>query len=182
VEVIQKMLKGRYRKLNLLIVLGFLSALLVIPAAKGTGGDSIATAPTFKPGIYPNEVRASSYVWYNVSGKIGANLTVAITYETGKASALRLYAPNGTELGDSNTGSGVEVVSTICASDQLHTIRVAQPAPDGMGEYPFALTICLDGNCGDGGIPGFDWLAAFWGIATLVALVVFYKKRQDLSI
>lgn len=174
------MFKISKKKFNLLIsMVFFLFLFLFIPTVNGTGGTTIGTAPTFTPGYYPDEVRSSSPVYYNVSGQVGSTLTVTITYTV--ASALRLYAPNGTSLDYSNTGSGVEVVTTICDSNQLYTIAVSDPAPNGLAEYAYVLTICLDDNCG-GGIPGFDLLVAFLGVVTLIGLVFFYKKRQFLSI
>lgn len=174
------MVKFTHKKLNLsVMVVVFLTTLLLIPAANGAGGSSVGTAPTLAPGYYPNESRDSS-VYYNVSGNIGSNLTVIITYGVGEASTLFLYAPNGTQIDLSMTVSGIEVVTTICDSNELYTIRVSPS--NGIGVDSFALTICLDDNCGGDGIPGFDLLVAFLGIVTLVGLIIFYKKRQILSI
>jgi hypothetical protein len=173
------MFKISKKKLNLLIAMVFFLFLL-IPTVNGTGGTTIGNAPTFEPGYYPDEVRFG-YAHYNISGQIGSNLTVIVTYTVPDSSALRLYAPNGTELADSNTLSGVEVVSAICDSDLLYTIRLANPFPNGVGSHSYSLTICLDDNCG-GGIPGFDLLVAFLGIITLVGIVIFYKEHQNFSI
>ena len=117
------MVKFSHKKLNLsVMVVIFLTTLLLIPAANGAGGSSVSTAPTLAPGYYPNESRDSS-VYYNVSGNIGSNLTVIITYGVGDTSTLILYAPNGTQIDISITLSGIEVVTTICDSNELYTIR-----------------------------------------------------------
>ena len=172
------MVKISHKKRNLFVtVVFFLTTLLLIPAANGAGGLSIGTAPTLEPGNYPNEIRDVA-VYYNISGNIGSNLIVTITYELTDKSQISLHAPNGTILDNSNTQSGVDAVSTICDSNQLYTINITDPATNGVGNHPYTLTIALDGD----GIPGFDLLVAFWGIMMLLGLVIFYKRRQSISI
>ena len=114
-----------------------LSAVLLMPVGIGLNpGTDVGTAPTVAPGYYPNEIR-TTLCYYNVSCTVGANLTVVITYVGGHESGLDICAPNGSVLSFSNSFSGEEVVTTICDSDQLFTIRVLGPnGPGGRMRLP----------------------------------------------
>ncbi len=173
-------MSNTYKRFSLMTMMAMVfSVLLLVPGARGASGSDPGTAPIMAPGFYPDESRYG-VGYYNVSGSIGSNLTAIITY-TVNASKIALLAPNGTQLDLSNTASGVEVVSIICNSNQMYTLRLADSAENCVVLYRyFTLTICLDGDCGqsDGGIPGFPLIYAGFGILTLMGMVMLWSQRK----
>jgi hypothetical protein len=184
-EVNKKMQNSR--KTVIFVAMGLMLSgwLMVLPIAKGAiGGADIGSAPTLEPGIYANEMRLDvSTLYYNVSGTVGANLTAIITWVDTNCSRVAILAPNGSEL-DADQGSscsdGIAIASVICDSNQLYTIRVGAPfAVRGVSEIIFTLTICLDGDCGQGGgIPGFDLIIIGFGLVALMGIMRFWNRQK----
>ena len=187
------MAKHSWKKLSFVaILLMFSGWLMVLPTARGTvGATDIGSAPTLAPGVYPNEMRlGAETLYYNVSCTVGANLTVVLIWLSTNCSRVTIMAPDGTEL-DEDQGStcdcGMAIASVICASNQKHTIRV--DAPMAVKDVAFKdisvnyiLTICLDGDCGQGGIPGFDLLVVCFGLVTLMGLVLLRSRWKKISL
>jgi len=152
----------------------------------GLGGVSVATAPTLEPGTYPNEYipAGNETVYYNVSSRVGENLTIVMTHSLSLSADL--MAPNGTVLEAKYTGPGWVVLTIICDSNELYIIKVFNvggmikgsdnTAMKASVDLPFTLTIQFIGD--DGGVPGFDLLAAFIGCLILIGLVVFKQHRK----
>ena len=178
-------MKYSWKRLSLMaMVLMLYGGLMLLPSAMGAGGATIGSAPTLQPGVYPNEVRlSSSFVYYNVSGIVGANLTVIVTWAGMNCSDVAIWAPNGTKLDHwsaSYCSDCIVVASVICDSKQLYTIGVLVPfAVKVPGNIYFTLTICLDGNCGqDGEIPGFDLLVGGFSLVILIGVVLLLSRRN----
>ncbi len=165
-----------------------LGGVLAMPTVNGLlAGTSRETAAIMTPGIYLDEYRPGGQAaWYNVSGKVGANLTVIITYIFPNASRLNLESPNGTPLDASETLTGTEIVSVICDSNLYYTIIVT-PTVTVRGpvvDVLFNLSICLDDDCGQGGggIPGFSLLYMSVGILALLGLIFWTRKQMNQAI
>jgi hypothetical protein len=179
-------LKYSWKRLSLVaIVLMVAGGLMLLPTAMGTvGGATIGAAPTVQPGVYPNEVRLSSNsLYYNVSGIVGANLTVIVTWAGMNCSDVMIWAPNGTLLehrSASYCSDCIVVASVICDSKRLYTIGVMVPVGVKIpGDIIFTLSICLDGDCGQGnGIPGFNLLIGSFSLVLLLGVVLLLSQRN----
>ncbi|MDD1779219.1 MAG: hypothetical protein LUQ65_13720 [Candidatus Helarchaeota archaeon] len=174
-------LKYSWKRLSLVaIVLMFYGGLMMLPPAMGAvGGTTIGSAPTVKPGVYPNEVRPDpGSLFYNVSGTVGANLTV-IEVGLDGYSEVFIWAPNGTRLTIGSVTLYISIASVIFDSKGLYTIEVLTSigvkAP---GEITFTLTICIDGNCAHvDEIPGFDLLVGSFSLVILLGVVLLLSRR-----
>jgi hypothetical protein len=161
--------------------IGFLGAtiflligLLFIPTAIGTGGTSRGNAPAYGPGTYLNEYfYMGDSAYYNVSGNVGANLSVTITCSA--VFDLKIFATNGV-LVASSTGSGTVYASAILNTRNNYTIAVGDNAvfsrPPGTF---FNLTISLTDESYNG-FPFF--LVIFFSIVILVGAILFYRNRK----
>ena len=106
-----------------------------------------------------------------------------ITWVDTNCSMVTISAPNGSSLDSdqgSSCGGGIAIASVICDSNQLYTIRVGPPiAVRGVSEIIFTLTICLDGDCGQGGgIPGFNLIIIGFSLAALMGIMLFWNRQK----
>jgi hypothetical protein len=181
------MLRNSYKKFGLIsVMVCLLGAFCLIPPVVGLGGLTIGMATTVTPGTYPNEYIPAGEVnaYYNVSGRVGENLTVLVTYASQIGAALIL--PNGTIIAAELISPGVLVLTVICDSNEAYTIQVFDIGGMIKGlesttvkagvDLPFTLTIWLSG--GDGGIPGFHLFTAFFGCLILLGIGLSSRRRK----
>ena len=173
------------KKLGIFGVMVFLlGAYYLIPPAMGLGGQSIDTAPTLTPGTYSTEYLpdGNCSVYYNVTCKAGDNLTVLITHAS--TLSAKLMAPNGSVLEAKYSGPGWVILTYICFSNDQYIIEVynlgcltkVSGSTAMKADIPFSLTIWLFGD--EGGIPGFELLAAFCGCLTLLGVALLSRRRK----
>lgn len=167
------------RAISLLGLIIFLGVLICSPTACAAGGSSVETAPIYGPGTYSNEVltndQAEAGIFYNVTCRVGANLTVVRSGST--SLTMQIMAPNGTVL-DDDYGS-FAAASIICDSNQQYTIMIYNP--DGPTGDTFTLLICLDNDCGSSEIIGFDLFFTILGISQILGLLIFYRSRTGVG-
>ncbi len=181
------MSRNSYEKFGLIsVMLCLLGAFCLIPSVIGLGGTTIGTATAVTPGTYPNEYIPAGEVnaYYNVSGRVGENLTVLVTYVS--QTSAELILPNGSKLAADLINPGVLFLTVICDSNEDYTIRVfdiggmikasASTAMKAGVDLPFTLTIWLSGD--DGGIPGFHLFAAFLGCLIFLGIGLSSRLRK----
>ncbi|HUY00089.1 MAG TPA: hypothetical protein VMV49_11080 [Candidatus Deferrimicrobium sp.] len=153
-----------------------LISVLLLPAVMGTGGTSRSDAPAYSTGTYYNETfLLGSSAYYNVSGKVEANLTVIVTAST--PFDLVIFAPNGVVVATS-TGVGTIWNSTLLASKNNYTIAVGDNAVlNKNGLVYFNLTILLIGGKNEG-VPAFTIFTAVFSLITLLGIIILYQNRK----
>lgn len=176
------MYKLTKKQIILISTILFISNLLIfVQVINAEGGNNPSTAPTYAPGEYPNEeFTTSGESYYNVSGKIGANLT-AIVFCTTTDPNLIISSPNGTHLGLATTiALNTQKISVICDSNKLYTIQVGDPDAGVLKGYGnFTLTIILYEESTDS-IPGFCLAPILISILMIAAIIIKIKTKKDL--
>ena len=155
-----------------------LASFLLVPPVLGTPGPTPGEAPLMTPGTYPDEELTDIDSYYNVSGKVGANLTVVVTCAIATGLEISLYAPNGTEIA-TDAAMLYLSVSIICDSSDQYCINIRISAGCRVTKIPIVLVIAL---LGGGGIPAFGLLVAFFSVLTLLGLIIFQKSRQKYAL
>ena len=161
--------------ISTLVVL--LASFLLIPMVHaGNPGQNYSSAPLKIPGNY-SETMPTGWAegLYNVTGKVGYNLTVKIEFLVLHGFDLELRAPDGTVLDTDPWGSGEyeEIVTTICDSNLNYTIYLLRQYGSGDADYNLIITLT-----GSDGIPGFEIFLVFCSFIILLGSVVFLNRRQ----
>lgn len=176
------MFKLTRKQIILMSTILFISNLLIfVQVVNAEGGNNPSTAPTYTPGIYPNEqFTTSGESYYNVSGRVGANLTVIVFCNKTDPNVI-IWSPNGTHLGLATTiAPKTQKLSVICDSDKLYTIQVGDPDTGVLKGYGnFTLTIILPEETTEG-IPGFFLIPTLIGILMIAAMIIKIKTRKHL--
>ena len=166
----RKLSHKKYMLLSTLSVI--LSIWLLVPTTQGLYATSIGTASTIGPGTYQDTLEAGvSSAFYNLSGVIGAEITVSVAYSTATA-LLELYIhyPNFAIADSDLIMDGDQTVSTVMNSSASYIIQLFK--------YPGALNITLTISRNSSGIPGFTLVLTTFSILSLFAILILYKHRK----